>query len=35
MKKCGIIDVGSNSIRMGLYDYDENGFINKVTIENL
>ena len=25
MKKCGIIDVGSNSIRMGLYDYDENG----------
>lgn len=26
MKKCGIIDIGSNSIRMGLYEYDDYGF---------
>ena len=38
MKKCGIIDVGSNSIRMGLYDYDENGFTmidNYLTVKEL
>lgn len=26
MKKCGIIDIGSNSIRMGLYEYDDYSF---------
>ncbi|MCI5774354.1 MAG: hypothetical protein MR210_07330 [Erysipelotrichaceae bacterium] len=38
MKKCGIIDIGSNSIRLGLYTYDDYGFEvidNYVTVKEL
>ncbi len=38
MKKCGIIDIGSNSIRLGLYSYDDYGFEvidNYVTVKEL
>ena len=38
MKKCGIIDIGSNSIRLGLYAYDAQKFEiidNYVTVKEL